>query len=46
MFSKEFMRFLINYQLPCLEKTDSVVKYFDFGAGKRRLAPVLLVNKK
>lgn len=47
MFSKEFMRFLINYQTP--EYTNNVnkqVKNFRFNSKNNRLASVLLLNRK
>lgn len=47
MFSKEFMRFLINYQTP--EYDESVHKQekrFKFNSKNNKLASVLLLNKK
>jgi hypothetical protein len=47
MYSREFMRFLINYQKPeYKENIHKEVKYFRFGLFDRILASVLLLNKK
>lgn len=47
MYSKEFMKFLINYQTPeYKEDTHKHVKHFKFGFNNGKLASVLLVNKK
>lgn len=46
MYSREFMRYLINYQKPEYnENVHKTVKYFGFGF-MNRLASVLLLNKK
>ena len=47
MYSKEFMKFLINYQKP--EYDESVhkqVRNFRFNPKNNRLASILLLNKK
>lgn len=47
MYSKEFMRYLINYQKPEYdEKVNKQVKYFRFGLKNRASALVFLLNKK
>lgn len=47
MYSKEFMRFLINYQKPEYnENVNKQVKYFSFGLKDRVLASILLLSKK
>lgn len=47
MYSKEFMRYLINYQKPEYdENVNKQVKYFRFGLKNRVSAFVFLLNKK
>lgn len=47
MYSKEFMRFLINYQKPEYnENVNKQVKYFSFSLKDRVLASILLLSKK
>lgn len=47
MYSPEFMRYLINYQMPEYnENIHKKTKNFKFKSGPRRWAEVLLLNKK